>query len=253
MSTKLLPLGAVLSAACLLAGPGSTSAAPHGGGGSRGGGGGGGFHGSPGGSRGGTGGYHGAPAYHGGYGGYHAGYGGYHPGYGAYHNGYGVYRSAYYPGYANNRFRYYPSVAIGLGFGGFGGYGGYLGYNYDAPAYGGYLGYNYDAPAYGPGPDYSNGPRVPAVQGDDSGRDQPPRDDAAHILLMVPADAEVWFNGVKTKQTGTEREFQSPELVPGKDYTYEVRVRWRENGQEKDRTRTLTVHANDWLRIDPTR
>jgi uncharacterized protein (TIGR03000 family) len=78
-------------------------------------------------------------------------------------------------------------------------------------------------------------------------------DDMAHILLNVPAGAEVWFNGAKTSQTGTEREFVSPTLVPGKEYTYEVRVRWRENGEVKERTRTLNVHANDWTRVDLSR
>jgi uncharacterized protein (TIGR03000 family) len=52
----------------------------------------------------------------------------------------------------------------------------------------------------------------------------------AKFILWVPADAEVWFNGVPTKQTGTRREFVTPPLDPGGDYSYRLRVRWNEGG-----------------------
>jgi uncharacterized protein (TIGR03000 family) len=66
----------------------------------------------------------------------------------------------------------------------------------------------------------------------------------ASVELMVPtANAEVWFDGVKMPQTGTKRQFKTPDLTPGKFYTYEVRVRWSEGGEPIEQTRTVTVQS----------
>ena len=60
-------------------------------------------------------------------------------------------------------------------------------------------------------------------------------------IAVADPNAELWFNGVKTQQTGTKRTFTTPELAPGKVYSYEIRARWMEKGQEYDQTRTVTV------------
>jgi uncharacterized protein (TIGR03000 family) len=75
-------------------------------------------------------------------------------------------------------------------------------------------------------------------------------DNRARIRLRVPADADVWFEGVKTRQTGTERYFYSPPLTPGLTYAYEVEARWKEDGKVVRRQRQIVVHAGDSLRID---
>jgi uncharacterized protein (TIGR03000 family) len=79
------------------------------------------------------------------------------------------------------------------------------------------------------------------------------RDNAAHIRLRVPADAEVWFDGERTKQTGTERVFTSPPLTPGERFAYEVRVRWTKDGRPTEATKRIRVKANDWLNYDFTK
>jgi len=63
--------------------------------------------------------------------------------------------------------------------------------------------------------------------------------------LQVPADAQVWFDGEKTTQTGALRHFVSPPLPPGRAYTYEVRVAWKEGGREVTESRRLSVRAGD--------
>jgi uncharacterized protein (TIGR03000 family) len=68
--------------------------------------------------------------------------------------------------------------------------------------------------------------------------------------VRVPANAEIWFEGVKTSQTGDFRVFESPELKPGVDYNYEVRARWVENGQTVEKTRNLTVRAGDQIAVN---
>jgi uncharacterized protein (TIGR03000 family) len=65
----------------------------------------------------------------------------------------------------------------------------------------------------------------------------------AHFTVEVPAAAEVFLEGIKTKQTGPSRAFVSPPLAPGKQYLYEVRARWTENGQVVEQTRSVVVSA----------
>jgi len=155
------------------------------------------------------------------------------------------------------------------------------GYNLDAPHPGYYGGGDYrEYYAFGrgtgvanfpgplPGPDYYwdwTSPwrrewvlRPPLPVPPDFAVDQPaplavtavPRDEPlAHFTLEVPAAAEVFLEGVKTRQTGTNRVFVSPRLIPGKQYVYEVRVRWTENGNLVEQTRSLTVAAGQRLTV----
>jgi uncharacterized protein (TIGR03000 family) len=79
-------------------------------------------------------------------------------------------------------------------------------------------------------------------------------DNSAHLQLNVPEGAEVWFDGTQTKQTGPVREFVSPELSPGRRYTYSISVRYKDaNGKQVVDTRPIHVRANDWFSIDFTR
>jgi uncharacterized protein (TIGR03000 family) len=69
-------------------------------------------------------------------------------------------------------------------------------------------------------------------------------DAPAHITVQVPvADAQVWFNGTKMKQTGTTREFATPPLSPGREYTYKVRTRWSEGGQWYEEAKKVKVRG----------
>ena len=72
-------------------------------------------------------------------------------------------------------------------------------------------------------------------------------DTTMQFELRVPADAEVWLDGVRTRQTGESRLFVSPPLTVGKEYSYEVRVTWKEGDQEKVEKRDLGVRAGDRL------
>ena len=68
-------------------------------------------------------------------------------------------------------------------------------------------------------------------------------DNKAHIWLRVPKSAEIWVNGVKTKQTGESRYFFSPPLTPGKKYSYQMRLRWMKDGKPVEETQRLSVQA----------
>jgi uncharacterized protein (TIGR03000 family) len=74
----------------------------------------------------------------------------------------------------------------------------------------------------------------------------------ATIELIVPADAQVWFDGVATSQTGTVRRFVTPPLNGDNNYSYEVKARWTKDGQPLEATRTITVVAGGFGRLDLT-
>jgi uncharacterized protein (TIGR03000 family) len=75
-------------------------------------------------------------------------------------------------------------------------------------------------------------------------------DNTARVDVRLPADAELWFEGQKTSQMGTERTFRSPDLEPKQDYVYNVRARWEADGKPMDQTRKVTVHAGDHVVVD---
>jgi uncharacterized protein (TIGR03000 family) len=77
-------------------------------------------------------------------------------------------------------------------------------------------------------------------------------DNKAHIWLRVPESAEIWINGVKTKQTGESRYFFSPPLTPGKKYTYQLRLRWTKEGKPVEETQRILVQAGQTVRRDFT-
>jgi len=206
------------------AAPGSVLArgGGHGGGGHGGGGHGGGAHG--GGRSGYSGGHYGGHSggYYGGGRGYYGGYGGYGLGYGGYGLGYGL-----LGGYGLG----------GLGYGGYGGYGNGYGYG------GGGYGYGY--------PDY-NGGYNPGYYDNDSYGIPPypaPAQQPAHLTVTVPANADVYFNGIKTQETGTVRRFVTPPLVPG-NYQYDIRATWMENGQQQTQERQVTVHPGEDVAVN---
>jgi uncharacterized protein (TIGR03000 family) len=77
--------------------------------------------------------------------------------------------------------------------------------------------------------------------------------DQASVRLIVPANAEVWFDGTKMSETGTVREYVPPgKLEPGSEYAYQVRVRWMQNGQPVDQTRKVILRAGAVTTVDFT-
>jgi uncharacterized protein (TIGR03000 family) len=78
-----------------------------------------------------------------------------------------------------------------------------------------------------------------------------PSASTAAIDVKVPAEAILWFQGQKTRQRGSERFFQSPPLMTGKSYDYQIKALWiDEKGEKIERIRTLQVQAGEHLSID---
>jgi len=159
----------------------------------------------------------------------------------------GYYNHGYYnPGYYNHGhyghgYGYYPGITIGIG-------SGYYPYGSYASTYGGY--------GYVPSTTYVD-PGYPSVAGypGDTSRESlyyspDQEDNTARLRVLVPANAKVWVGGQETGQAGTEREFGSPALTPGKTYTYEVKARWMQGDRPVEKTRQVKVMANQTTTVD---
>jgi uncharacterized protein (TIGR03000 family) len=72
----------------------------------------------------------------------------------------------------------------------------------------------------------------------------------AGIRVLVPADAEVFFDGEPTAQKGTSRLFITPPLAAGKKYHYDVLARWKQDGKTVERTRKVAVNGGATVRVD---
>jgi len=72
----------------------------------------------------------------------------------------------------------------------------------------------------------------------------------AHITILVPADAEVFFDGEPTAQRGAERVFVTPPLPAGKTSHYDVLARWNDGGKTVEQTRRVEVSGGGAVRVD---
>jgi uncharacterized protein (TIGR03000 family) len=71
----------------------------------------------------------------------------------------------------------------------------------------------------------------------------------AYLNLDVPEDADVWMEGVKTKQSGRERRFVSPPLLAGYNYALAIRICWNEGGQSFEKSKEVLLRAGDRVRV----
>jgi uncharacterized protein (TIGR03000 family) len=161
-----------------------------------------------------------------------------------------------YLGYSPGFYGYAPYRAYGPWYGSWSSYGSYYpSYRFGWSGYPSYYGYDYGANApyasfrYSDYPNTYFDPRMQTGGEYDYGASAGDPN-AVHLNVRVPSNAEVWIEGQKTNQTGRSRFYVSPPLTPRKSYTYEIKARWMENGQEMDQTRTLTVRAGDRQTVD---
>src|SRR5262249_8941310 len=72
----------------------------------------------------------------------------------------------------------------------------------------------------------------------------------AHIVVTVPTDARVTFDGYRTRKTGVQRTFVTPPLPAGQRFAYEVRAEVTRGGQVVGRTVQAIVRAGQTTRVD---
>jgi uncharacterized protein (TIGR03000 family) len=73
---------------------------------------------------------------------------------------------------------------------------------------------------------------------------------SVRIQVRVPADAKLFFDGAPTTQRGKVRTFESPPLDRAKEYEYELRATWQQDGRTVERTRRVPVRAGDRINVD---
>jgi uncharacterized protein (TIGR03000 family) len=75
-------------------------------------------------------------------------------------------------------------------------------------------------------------------------------DRPAYLRVWVPAGAELLVDGSKTKQTGSERLFESPPIPVGRKFIYTLKATWKEGGKDIVREMEVRVEAGRETPID---
>jgi uncharacterized protein (TIGR03000 family) len=135
----------------------------------------------------------------------------------------------------------YSPFGYGLGYGSPYGYG--LGYG--SPYGYGSFGYGYFGLYSGYTFTYTYVAAAPRGSSSSFYAPNPVTSQTALLEVSVPADAEVWFDGEKSSQTGTERSFRSKPLQADTVYTFEVKASWKENDKPVERTRKVRLMAGE--------
>ena len=69
------------------------------------------------------------------------------------------------------------------------------------------------------------------------------------LIVNLPAEAQLTFDGAATTSTSAQRTFRTPPLQTGQDYTYTLRAEVNRDGVTSDVTQTVTVRAGETTRI----
>jgi uncharacterized protein (TIGR03000 family) len=71
----------------------------------------------------------------------------------------------------------------------------------------------------------------------------------ATIEVLTPVNAEIWFDGHKTSQTGARRLFATPVLDKDQGYHYEVRVRRWIDGKPIEESRIVSIRSGERITL----
>jgi uncharacterized protein (TIGR03000 family) len=119
-----------------------------------------------------------------------------------------------------------------------------------------YSSYGYTPGAYDySGPAYSSGYRssyyyAPSFTEGGLNFRAPPPDRKVHLVMRLPAEAKVWFNGKEVPGKGAFRRFVSPALNEDGAYAYNLRVSWKDGKKTVEKTRRVIVHPGDHLAMN---
>jgi uncharacterized protein (TIGR03000 family) len=80
----------------------------------------------------------------------------------------------------------------------------------------------------------------------------PVSSDTAVVRILTAPDAQLTFNGVSMTQTGAVRTYETPGLLPGANYRYDVKIRYTDSGVPVERERSIKVTAGQTTTADLT-
>jgi uncharacterized protein (TIGR03000 family) len=75
-------------------------------------------------------------------------------------------------------------------------------------------------------------------------------ENAAVIVVQTADDAKVYFDGEPTRQGGAVRTYFTPDLAPGKEFHYDLKVEVVRDGQTMTRMERIAVRAGQTTRLD---
>ena len=65
---------------------------------------------------------------------------------------------------------------------------------------------------------------------------------------MVPAEATLWLEDMKTKQVGRQRQFVTPPLEGSLPYAYRVKACWEQDGHLVTQEKNIVVRGGEkWM------
>jgi uncharacterized protein (TIGR03000 family) len=74
--------------------------------------------------------------------------------------------------------------------------------------------------------------------------------DRATIVVTLPEDARLTFDGEATVSTGSSRLFITPPLKRGRDFHYTLEAQVMRNGKAEISSKQITVRAGEETRVD---
>jgi uncharacterized protein (TIGR03000 family) len=74
--------------------------------------------------------------------------------------------------------------------------------------------------------------------------------DRAYVRVQLPAEAQLFINDAATESTDSARNFYSPPLKAGKDYTYSFRAEMMRDGKKLQATKDVVVQAGKEVDIN---
>lgn len=76
--------------------------------------------------------------------------------------------------------------------------------------------------------------------------------DRAKITVKLPPGAVLFVDGRRNERTDATREFTTPTLQAGKEYSYVMKAEWRRNGQPESQEQKIEFRAGEQLTVDFT-
>jgi uncharacterized protein (TIGR03000 family) len=99
------------------------------------------------------------------------------------------------------------------------------------------------------GPRMGSGPGMGAMKG--SGYEEEVNAPApANLLVTLPADARLFVDGHETKSTTGERLLTTPDLQPGREYSYTLRAEVMRGGKVQETSQRVTVRAGQQTQVN---
>jgi uncharacterized protein (TIGR03000 family) len=78
----------------------------------------------------------------------------------------------------------------------------------------------------------------------------PPPTAPVTIDVVLPEGADLWIEGKKMGRTTAQRKFISPPLESGRRFNYEFRIRFKDEGRDQTKSRSLDVYAGGHYTVD---